>query len=676
VRLLPALFLLALLPRGASGTENPDPASLTEADGVAAYYRGDLDSCLRAYREVLRRNPWDVPARANLVRVLRESGRMRDALGHLELLLCLRGGDPRLGLAAAETALLAGRAERALDYLPVAEELSAEALQIRALALLDLGRNPEAEEVLERALAVQSYQPLGWFRLGSLLAEQGELERAEEALRQALAQEPNLTGAYLPLARIALAQGLIPKAYSLARRAQASLPESQPIQELLRELEAQHPSLLETTRKQQEERRETAAPRKAEGSPADAAGLPVIRIGLSEKVRELHLKTGGAFTLASSEQAACGTVAGAPGLVLSARWEEGQAVVAGPDGSELLRSASPVRLAYDDPADTTILFDVQFGQGSFWAGSEDRTYRGLIELLPRPEGLTVVNLLSVEEYLYAVLPSEMPSHWPQAALQAQAVAARSYTLANLGRFAARGFDLMGSVVSAAYRGMAVETPAVREAVDATRGQVLMAGAKPLSAYYSANCGGYSEGTESVWGFSSPLPAAPDPLQADRAAPLPPEDLALWLAGRPASYCSNPDYSSRSAYRWQLWVSREEIERRLDRGASLGSILAIVSSGRGASGRVREVRIRGTSGEHTLRWDAIRWGLGGLRSNLFSVEPKLGADGLPLYFVFTGAGWGHGVGLCQSGAAGMAAAGISTEEILRHYYGGAPLARLF
>ncbi len=166
-----------------------------------------------------------------------------------------------------------------------------------------------------------------------------------------------------------------------------------------------------------------------------------------------------------------------PGQVLVARLGDAQVELADPSGQVLLRSTGPLRLSYADPADTTILFDVQYGQGSFWAGNEDRLYRGAIELDPRAEGLTVVNLLSVEEYLYSVLPSEMPSHWPQACLQAQAVAARSYTLANLGRFAARGFDLLGSVASAAYRGAGAETPAVREAVDATRGLVLMAGGK-------------------------------------------------------------------------------------------------------------------------------------------------------------------------------------------------------
>ncbi len=270
----------------------------------------------------------------------------------------------------------------------------------------------------------------------------------------------------------------------------------------------------------------------------------------------------------------------------------------------------------------------------------------------------------------------MPASWPAAALEAQAVAARSYTMANLGRYAKRGFDLLGNVWSAEYRGLQNETPTVRAAVDATRGMALMDGEKPLSAFYSANSGGHTETTQAVWGFASTLPAVADPLLDASAFPLAPDALSRWLSDRPDTYSSRPRYSSRSAYRWEIWVPRSEIEARLDVGASLGSVVGIEAEARGTSGRVSEVRIQGTAGARTVRGDSIRWALGGLRSNLFVVEPKLGPDGLPQYFVFTGAGWGHGVGLCQSGAAGMAADGIDAAAILRHYYGAAELRKIY
>ncbi len=661
----------------------PARAPLREADGVAAYYAGDLPAAAAAYRAVLERQPGDLAAGRNLAQVLRESGRPLEALRELEALLAGRLEDSPLRLEAARTALFAGRPERALAWLQGAASPSARGLYLRALALQDLGRLPDAAGALGSSLKQESYNPMGWYWLGGLHFQMGALEQAEMELLQALSQDRNLTGAFLPLSRIYAATGRTKKAYALLGRARESLPGNREVTALLEELLEAHPELAAGVEAEKRRRREVSAPQQAESFPDHRESLPAVRVGLAEKVRELYLKTGGAFALegwhGGGENGGAGSSAGEAGTVLLARMAEDSVEVVDSAGAVIARSPEGLRLSYPDPRDTTILFDVAFGQGSFWAGSEDRMYRGAIELVPHPEGLTVIDSLSIEEYLYSVLPSEMPSYWPEAALQAQAVAARSYTLANLGRFAPRGFDLLGTVASAAYRGLGGESPAARAAVDATRGLVLMqpgGGEKPLPAFYSANSGGYTETTEYVWGFTSSLPAVPDLLLPAREDPLPPAELACWLASRPVTFSSHPRFASRSAYRWTLWVPREEIEARLGRGDRLGTVLSIRAARRGVSGRIPEVRVRGTAGEEVVKWDAIRSRLGGLRSNLFVVEPKLGRDGLPEYFVFTGAGWGHGVGMCQTGAAGMASVGFSARAILAHYYGGVRLEQLY
>ena len=173
--------------------------------------------------------------------------------------------------------------------------------------------------------------------------------------------------------------------------------------------------------------------------------------------------------------------------------------------------------------------------------------------------------------------------------------------------------------------------------------------------YSANSAGFTESSREVWNFDhSYLRAVPDKeLPPEIDACMPPAVLAKWLRERPLTHSSNPAYSARAAYRWQLWVPRWELEERLARAGAkeIGEILSLTTAGRGPSGRVKEVLIRGTAGEYRINGDPIRSRLGGLRSNLFVVEPKLGPDGRPEYFIFTGGGWGHGVGMCQSGAAG-------------------------
>ena len=121
------------------------------------------------------------------------------------------------------------------------------------------------------------------------------------------------------------------------------------------------------------------------------------------------------------------------------------------------------------------------------------------------------------------------------------------------------------------------------------------------------------------------------------------------------------------------MSAEEIALRLKRDKDIGKVLKIIPRGRGISGRVQEAEIIGTAGSVRVKGDRVRARLGGLRSTLFTIRPLLGLDGKPEYFIFSGGGWGHGVGLDQSGAAGMAAAGYSAEKILKWYYPRAEIA---
>jgi stage II sporulation protein D len=682
MRMLPGLSLAlaaALLPLPASGggtQAGGAPVAATPAEALDAFYRGDVAACIRDYRAVLDRDPDDAAARLDLAGVLRGEGLAEEAMVHLDILLQAQPASAPVRLAAAETAIYARQPGRALRYLePLAP--SARSLYLSGLALMDEGLDDQALAAFSASLERERFHPMAWFWCATLRYELNDLDGAESAYREALAQEPNLTASYLPLARISMARGLTEQAYRLLQRAAASRPDDRDIREQVAALERENPALVARAAAAQTARRAAVVARRAEVLSAGRDQQPVVRVGLVEGAHELHLKAGGAYGLFWSQGPGRGPTrlaAGDAAASLTARLVDGMVEVT--DGSALVRSASPVSLVYDDPAATTVVFDVAYGRGSFWAGSEDRMYRGTIEILPKPAGLTLVDALPIEEYLYSVVPSEMPSTWPAAALQAQAVAARSYTMANMGRYAKRGFDLLGNVWSAAYGGLLNETPTVRAAVDATRGEALMDGEKPLSAFYSANSGGHTETTEAVWGFASPLPAVADPLLDASAFPLGPQALSQWLRDRPDTYSSRPRYSSRSAYRWETWVPRSEIEARIAGGAPLGSVVAVRAEARGASGRVSQVRIQGTAGTRTVRGDAIRWALGGLRSNLFVVEPKLGEDGLPQYFVFTGAGWGHGVGLCQSGAAGMAADGIGAVSILRHYYGAVELRNLY
>ena len=683
--LLTAILMVGPGCRVAAEDATPLPGSLAAA--VDLYYRGQFEDAVTMLRDLVAASPQDAVARRNLVRLLREAGELDEALIHMTLLSAVEPQDLQAQADAIRVAYLAGSGH-ALRSVEISADLDgvedpegraevASHLFWQALALRDAGRAAEAESMLLRSLELEPYRPYAWYELGRISLESAAYAQAEERLNAALRQEPNLTAAFHPLALAMLGGGRTAAAHGLLGRAASSMPWNEDVRNTLIEVEERYPHVVAADEAERIARRQVTTPPAARPIPHDRELIPVVRVGLAEGLREVHAKTGGAFRLAAMDTDGNRRefTHGPADAQLTVVPDGPDVVVADEAGTVLFRAPGAIRLVYDEPAATTALFDMEFGSGYFFAGREDRFYRGDMEFLRRADGITVVNELNVEEYLYSTVPSEMPASWPAAALEAQAIAARTYTFANMGRHAARGFDLFASVASASYQGFGSERRSTDEAVDATRGLVLMSGGALINTVYSANSGGHTESSESVWGFPSTLVGVADLMLDERHAPLPPDDLARWIESRPVTHSSHPRYSGRAAYRWELHVPVDDIVSRLG-DAAFGRIVSITTRGRGISGRVEQVLIRGTEGQMTVRRDAIRTRLGGLRSNLFTVEPRLGADGYPEAFVFSGAGWGHGVGMDQSGAAGMAVAGYSARGILAHYYPGSELLRRY
>jgi stage II sporulation protein D len=320
--------------------------------------------------------------------------------------------------------------------------------------------------------------------------------------------------------------------------------------------------------------------------------------------------------------------------------------------------------------DDTLTLSPEGGGFSGWNG---RWYRGTFRIYKgKPSGLTLVNEVPLEDYLRGVLPEEIgkPPETDFEAVKAQAVAARSYTLSYLGRRADLGFDLWATVEDQVYGGTARENAQSNRAVEATRGEILLSDDAPIRALYSSACGGRTSNVEDVW----PWPWTPY-LRSVRDA----EDDRL------TGYCSlSANYRWREEWRVDAFVAMLRKYAPVE-GASVsaldGQLLDVRVESRSRSGRVREVVVATTDGECVLRGDRVRWSLrrpGGeaiLRSSFIKIGVLRAADGAPLKVVATGAGNGHGIGMCQWGAMGMARAGKKYQEILRHYYKETRLARL-
>ncbi len=340
-------------------------------------------------------------------------------------------------------------------------------------------------------------------------------------------------------------------------------------------------------------------------------------------------------------------------------------------GNTLERLASPVELSSPAP------IEVRDMSSSYW--KEHRANRSLQAPLRLDIGMDgaveVYGELPIELYLRGVLPAEMPAGWPVEALKAQAVAARSEIYASLaGKYRLEGFDFTALEGCRAYWGLDGHHANSDAAVQATAGTALTHDGKFAVTVFSACCGGWTENNENVWsGPANPiLRGTPDFQDQHRIAA--PSDESGWrtqIRSTPRAWCAG----ANDGFRWQRRYSVNELSEIVNRRHRVGTIRAIRPGPRGVSGRLRSVTITGSEGSATVERElAIRQALGGLPSAMFIIEP-LPADA-PTAFVFYGGGRGHGVGLCQHGARGMAAAGKTYEEIVTHYFRAVRVERTY
>ncbi len=330
-----------------------------------------------------------------------------------------------------------------------------------------------------------------------------------------------------------------------------------------------------------------------------------------------------------------------------------------------------------------IIKKIDYARGFAWGGIEDRQYRGRIEVSALKNGFKLINEVNLEEYLYSVVPSEMMISFPGEALKAQAVIARSYALYRMQYIHPHekdGFDLSDSQHCQVYKGASNEWKKSSLAVDETRGQVLYYNGKVSHPLYHSNCGGHTQSSKDLkgWGTAGYLTGVfdgPDDLNFPASLP----ELESWIKSSPKAYCNITASGRGPEFRWFRLVPADLLQEKIHREKDIGNIRDILVIKRNPAGYVHSVKITGTRGSITIEKEhRIRrlLGIGPLRSNLFWVDTKYNEKGFPEEFTIYGGGWGHGVGLCQSGSAGMAKRGFSYKEILEHYYLGTVTGELY
>lgn len=361
-------------------------------------------------------------------------------------------------------------------------------------------------------------------------------------------------------------------------------------------------------------------------APAPLAAQPSpewIRVAVSQSDPEVTLQVHGRFTMSALHT-------GEP--IQQGRRLESVAVRAVPQGLAVGEQVVPFFGVKIEPASDAAI------------SLNGKRLRGTIEIV-RQQNLTllVINHVALEDYLRGVLSKEAPDYWPLESLKAIAIAARTYALYQRLTKTTNAFDVSGDVMSQDYGGKTAERANTTRAVKATRGLVLTADGALFPPFYHSTCGGATEHARVMGPFNV------TPLQG----------------GVVCTACSASPF-----YRWQRRLTKADVgwALRQSRYGSIGPILDMQVTKRTPTGRAETITIRGRNRNVALSGYEFRalFGFERIRS------PQLTIQSHGDTFFIDGAGWGHGVGLCQWGAAELSRRGLSAREILAFYYPGATL----
>ncbi|MDR1644413.1 MAG: SpoIID/LytB domain-containing protein [Tannerellaceae bacterium] len=385
-----------------------------------------------------------------------------------------------------------------------------------------------------------------------------------------------------------------------------------------------------------------------------------------------------------------------------------------------------------EPSSSTASFDlkaVTIGINFHWQRKEDQRFQGALHIVIKNDTVVVINRIDVEEYLTCVISSEMSATASPEFLKAHAVISRSWLFAQMSKTHRRHpdhqhtsatqstcvslnkerirwydredhdiFDVCADDHCQRYQGITrASTPWAAEVVRQTRGEILVKNDAICDTRFSKCCGGITEKFEHVW---EPTPHSYlTALRDSREEIVFPdltieEEAAKWIVSSPASFCNTSnketlsqvlnhyDQETADFYRWKVRYSQQQLSELIHRksGISFGAIIDLIPLKRGTSGRIEKLKIAGSLSTCIIGKELeIRRTLSEthLYSSAFIIEKEsIDKDGIPGYFILTGAGWGHGVGLCQIGAAVMGNQGYDYKQILNHYYPGTDITKRY
>ncbi|MFW6120992.1 MAG: SpoIID/LytB domain-containing protein [Petrotogales bacterium] len=626
------------------------------------YKSGDYEKSKEAYLSLV--DKFTIESMQNLATVYEEQGEYRKSLALYETLLLITG--------SSEYALNAGIAyfnlemnSRAMEKLKIVlnnEKAPFTLLRDSAYYLGEIayenGFYIEARNYYEKCVELDKNFAPGYKRLGDALFELKEYSLAIEKYETALSKNGALMGVEKAMSKSYQEMGEVKQAIRYAKKASADNPSDGEINLMLEKFKKEYPEQFVVVKREFEKPPVDPDVTFLDIWPLSEQGEE-MRIGIMTEQNEIALQVGSGFSLSTEDKI---LYIGEKGELITTYSFDGTYTV----------EVSGKRFNFEESISITsfgyepiYVHNVEYSSRNYI----DRQYRGVMEIIIRNEKLTLVNLVGLEEYLLSVIPAEMPAYWPLNALKAQAIAARSYVLANKERHSKDGFNLCATHHCTIYKGIGSEHDRSTIAVKETTGEILTYNGKPIEAVYTTNSGGFTENSNEIWGTE--IPYLKSVTTEIESTDFPDSPLALknWLHDQPESFSAHESYTSMNNYRWQVLIPLEIIEERYD----IENIIKLYPSERSSAGSVVKLYVETGDGSKTTV-KASRYRLGGIKSTRFWVRPHY-ENGKLKGFMFYGSGWGHGIGMDQVAAAAMASEGKLYWEILKHFYTGTKLVKV-
>ena len=695
-------------PAGASVAAAPERSDPAAEKARALYFSADALKAAEAFEAAVKTSSSDWRLWADGAIAWGEAGRPEKAVAWHRRAADL--SDRPEARAALGWALLRAAEPEAADAeftkALASDGRSSFALLGAGRAKLALDRPKEAIDLMSKASPGQS---LADYYLGSAYEALGDEETAAEAYRRAVGADSYFNEGRAMLSRSYLRL----RRYNDAWRHLQRLVEADPGSKLARAMLAKVRPLLTRAA-------DPAAPALNGAAPPEAGAhetedwngkVPMVRIGVSSTQMGRPRPRRSATIRGNGPWKAVDPKSGRS-LLSAAAGEAWTLRLVPPKNPKSKKSRTRLEFRSGDgrvaavPGDSVVIKPLEPSTSALRIEDDperaSRAFRGELELslFGGRRTIRVVNIIGLEDYTHGVVSAEMPQKAPLEALKAQAVVARTHALfikTVTRRHRKEGYDLCDEQHCQVYGGLRAETERTRAVVADTRGRIATYQGKPAHVIYSSHCGGRTQsGTDIGWG-AVPYWKSVEDAPGNEAPPASPIELRRYLSDWPRGFDRPSSYVHPAHARWTRAIPAKALEEKLDRKFHIGRLRGIRVLRRVPSGHVESLLILGSRKNKKLSDEMdIRslLGVGSLRSTLFVLDTeyrketppaskpakgKKPARPVPVLtpetFVFRGGGWGHAVGLCQSGAMGRAEAGQSFESIVRAYFPGVDIGTL-